>query len=477
MAFVGRVRELEMLDSLWKREGVKTCLIYGRRRIGKSELIRQFCKGKRSIRFEFSIGSESSQLEYMADVLEEATGVKAGPFGTMYSCFKAIAGCCKEEETVVVFDEFQYLVSDDSGNAISSEVQRFIDTLLEGTGTMVILCGSHSSMMVELTSDPVRPLYGRFPNSIELKPLSLRESAEMHPGMPDLDVLKLYLTLGGIPAFHKEAAGSAYEDCLWNVFLREQAPLQKEVQLLIGTGSPQADQFRKVIRAVSEGSVTAKAVSERTGIEKRTCGNYLAKLTELGILGIRNPMYGAPKRPTYYVLDDAIAFYYGVYEANRARIDTERREDTMKSLAHSISTFLGMRFEEACARFVKSSYYCLDVGRWWGPSGEKDDSGRPVIVDIDVTARIEQSGAVYDLFAECKMRNRATGFRELNELMRRAEMTKANLNPRYMIFSTGGFDSDLEEYAEERRDVILVGLDAIMDRKPAKQLRSPGRHI
>ena len=470
MVFVGRERELEMLDSMWKREGVKTCLVYGRRRIGKSELIRQFCKGKRSIRFEFSVGSVPSQLEYMADVLGEFTGSKPGPFGTMYSCLKSIAGCCREAETVIVFDEFQYLVSDDPGNAISSEVQRLVDTLLEGTETMVILCGSHSSMMVELTSDPVRPLYGRFPNTIELKPLSLRECAEMHPGMPDLDVLKLYLTLGGIPAFHKEAMSPAYDDCLWNAFLREQAPLQKEVQLLIGAGSPQADHFRKVIRAVSEGSVTAKAVSERTGIEKRTCNNYLAKLTDLGILGVRNPMFGAPKRPSYLVLDDAIAFYYGVYEANRARIDADRREETMKSLAHSISTFLGMRFGEACAKYVKSSYYCLEVGRWWGPSGEKEDPGRPVIVDIDVTARIEQGGSVYDLFAECKMRNRVTGFHELNELMKRVEMTKSNVNPRYMMFSTSGFDGDLEEYAEERKDVILVDLDMMMGRRQAEPL-------
>ncbi len=470
MVFVGREYELGKLNGLWQREGVKTCLIYGRRRIGKSELIRQFCKGKRSIRFEFSVGAVPSQLEYMNDVLGEFTGSKLEPFGSMYSCLKAVAGCCKDADTVIVFDEFQYLVSDDPDNSISSEVQRFVDTLLEGTGTMVILCGSHSSMMIELTSDPVRPLYGRFPNSIELKPLSLRECAEMHPGMPDLDALKLYLTLGGIPAFHKEALGATYEDCLWSAFLGEQAPLQKEVQLLIGAGSPQADQYRKVIRAVSEGSVTAKAVSERTGIENRTCNNYLSKLTDLGILGVRNPMYGAPKRPSYLVLDNAVAFYYGAYEANKARIDTDRRDQTMKSLAHSISTFLGMRFEEVCAEYVRNSYYCLDVGRWWGPSGDKDDSGRPVIVDIDVTARIEQGGSVYDLFAECKMRNRVTGFHELNELIERVEMTRTNVNPRYMMFSTSGFDADLEDYAHEHGDVILVDLDMIMGRKPAKPL-------
>ena len=159
-----------------------------------------------------------------------------------------------------------------------------------------------------------------------------------------------------------------------------------------------------------------------------------------------------------------------MYEANRARIDADRREETMKSLAHSISTFLGMRFGEACAKYVKSSYYCLEVGRWWGPSGEKEDPGRPVIVDIDVTARIEQGGSVYDLFAECKMRNRVTGFHELNELMKRVEMTKSNVNPRYMMFSTSGFDGDLEEYAEERKDVILVDLDMMMGRRQAEPL-------
>lgn len=102
-----------------------------------------------------------------------------------------------------------------------------MDTLLKGTDTMVIICGSYASMMIELTSDPHRPLYGRFPNSIELEPLSLKECSELHPNLCDLDVLRLYLTIGGVPGFHVEAIGDTYEECIWNAFLRKQAPLQK----------------------------------------------------------------------------------------------------------------------------------------------------------------------------------------------------------------------------------------------------------
>ena len=129
MVFVGRRYELERLENLRKREGVKTCLIYGKRRVGKSELISQFCKDKRSIYFEYTTGSLSSQLKYMADVFSETTGEYRGDYDMLYLSLKDIADYCKESETVVVFDEFQYLVGDDEEGEISSEFQRFVDTL------------------------------------------------------------------------------------------------------------------------------------------------------------------------------------------------------------------------------------------------------------------------------------------------------------------------------------------------------------
>ena len=308
MVFVGRKYELEMLEELGKGEGVKTCLIYGKRRVGKSELINQFCKNKRSIDFEFTVGSTSSQLQYMTDVMTEATGKHHDIYDTMYRCLKDLASYCKESETIVVFDEFQYLVIDDDDGAIASEFQRFVDTLLKNTETMVILCGSYSSMMIELTSDPHRPLYGRFPNSIKLEPLSLKECSEMHPTLSDLDALKLYLTIGGIPGFHTLTKGDTYEECIWNAFFRKQAPLEKEIQLLIGTGTSKIDMRRVIIRAISEGAVTNKDIADKTKIERVICGNQIHILMELDVLDTYHPMYGAPKRPRYFIKDNAIAY-------------------------------------------------------------------------------------------------------------------------------------------------------------------------
>lgn len=473
MRFVGRESELQFLKNIHSCEGVRTCMVVGKRRIGKSELIRQFCRDKRSITFTFTLGNLSDQLEYMTDVLNEFDGESREAPDSLYRCLRWTADICRESPTIVVFDEFQFLVASKRGeeqDEVASEIQRFVDTLIDGTGAMVIICGSQTSMLEEMTQDPNRPLFGRFYNVLELRQLPLRDCRLLHPDLSDIDSLRLFLTIGGVPSFHKEAMGDTYEECLWNSFLKENAPLRKEVQLLLGTGVSADIQNRLIIRAVSGGAVTYKTISEKTGIDRNVCRSRISRLTELDVIGKYNPMYGAPTHPRFYVSDDAVAFHYDVYEGNRARIDTERPEVTMERLEHSISTFLGLRFEGFCERYLKKSYPCIETGRWWGPSKELDEGGIPVIVDIDVTARIESDGSIYDVFGECKMRRRQTGFTELNTLTERVGLTGANVNPRYVLFSPSGFTEDLMDYAESRRDTILVDLPMLMGDVPPRPL-------
>ena len=468
MVFVGRTKELEILEGIRNRNGVKTCMIYGKRRHGKSELIKHFCENHRSLKFEFTLGSLESQLEYMTDVISVARDKQIDTYRTVYSCLRDIVQFCRESETIVVFDEFQYLANDD--DAVSSEIQRFVDTLLDGTETMVIICGSHSSMMLELTCNPVRPLYGRFMDRILLGPLSIEECMQLHPRMNDLDNLRLYLTIGGVAGFHTSSDEDTYEKFVWDLFMRDHAPLRDDVQLLIGLGLSQYPGFTKIVSAVATGAVSNKTIAEKAGLEQKTCNVLLKKLVDMDVLSTHHPMYGAPKRPVYFISENAVAFYYEVYEANRARIDPSRFEMTMDNLRQKISTFLGIRFEMLCRAYVRKNYYCLEVGRWWGASGERDEKGRPIVVDIDVTARVVENGSTFDVFGECKLRNRLFGFHELNELVSRAELTGANVNARYMLFSTSGFNEDLLDYADQNQDLVLVDLDAILGRRATKPL-------
>ena len=304
MVFVGRTRELEVMEDIRHRKGVKTCIISGRRRRGKSELVQEFCRGRRSLIFEFTVGTWENQLVYMTDVMSAARGEHIDTYGTVGACMEDIVQYCRESETVVVFDEFQYLT--DSGDFDApSVIRHFVETQLDGTETMVVICGTHGPTMQRLVSNTTGRLSGMFEDRIDLGPLSLEECMELHPSMSDVDNLGLYLTIGGIPGFHTASDADTYNGFVWDLFLRPHAPLRDDMMLCIGLDIPQDSGFERVLRATpSEG----------------------ANATE------------------YYISEPAVAFYYQVCEANRARIDPKRFERTMESLGPEISTFLGVRF-------------------------------------------------------------------------------------------------------------------------------------
>ena len=124
MEFVGRERELDFLERLYAR-GSARCVIYGRRRIGKSRLIEKFCEGKPAIIFHCAKGTAESKLEYMTDVINGFTGKDSETPNSFYNLFKMLGDACSSSGVVVVFDEYPYLIEDD--DALPTEVQRFID--------------------------------------------------------------------------------------------------------------------------------------------------------------------------------------------------------------------------------------------------------------------------------------------------------------------------------------------------------------
>ena len=134
MEFVGRERELEFLERLYSR-GSARCMIYGRRRIGKTRLMEKFCEGKPAIFFHCAKGTAESKLEYLTDVINGFTGKDMETPNSFYNLFKMLGDACSPSGVVVVFDEYPYLVEDD--DALPTEVQRFLDVMLSGKDTMV----------------------------------------------------------------------------------------------------------------------------------------------------------------------------------------------------------------------------------------------------------------------------------------------------------------------------------------------------
>ncbi len=412
---VGRDAELNALEELSGKG--KAILVYGRRGIGKTALLKTFCEGKRSLWLDV-IPSKKAECYHG---LLQRIGMLCGEEPS--DLIKGLEAACSEE-TVIVIDGFHNLMRADPPAV--SRIQAFIDRFLQDTTSTLVLCGSDVSAMRSLAEDGEGPLYGRFSRIIALEPLPFPECRAFHPGMPVRDQLLLYLTIGGVPSHHIRCCRKSYHDAvecmLGSSFLADDA------MLLLDRDSSD------VLSAIAGGCRSLKEISGRTGLGTR-CVGILDRLVSEGIVKKDNPMMGAPKRPVYRIRDEAASFYYGV--VRRAPI-LPGPEDPYPLMQDIVMEHLQSRFVLFCMDLIERSYNVGSIGRWW-----IDDRKSGISESIDIVARIGFNGIVYDLFVECRLTAKPAGFHQYNDLARRASRFSDRSNPLLMIVSEGGFEEDL----------------------------------
>ena len=158
--FVGRERELKKLNELYATDNFQMAVIYGRRRVGKTTLINQFCKDKPTI---FCVGIESTaknNLENFSKVVWKWKGLEnMPPFLSFEDLFSHVATLANEQRLILVIDEYPYLAKADS--SISSIMQMYIDHSWKNSKLFLILCGSSMSFMEHQVLGYKSPLYGR----------------------------------------------------------------------------------------------------------------------------------------------------------------------------------------------------------------------------------------------------------------------------------------------------------------------------
>lgn len=464
-AFIGRERELSLMNERWAEDGVKGIAVYGRRRIGKTTLLSRFCEGKRAIFFRCIRGSEAENLRFMSIVMTDFVG-ESRSYETFLDALVDVAAECRKGRTAVVFDEYPYIIDDEEKNP--SELQHFIDGLLLGTDTTVVVCGSSMSVMKRETEEADRPLYDRFKTKIELGPLSYGECAAFHPDMPDIDRLKLYLTVGGIPKFHVGSREKTYREYVERHFFSDQADLDDEAAELVGAEFSPLGRYMSVLQAMSNGPAILKEISDRSRVETTACSRCLDGLMNVGIVDTVNPKMGAPVRTRYRIRDPVVAFCCAVVDAWKAVRATRDPSFAYDMMTDRIDAFIGRSFERFCSDYVLDSYRCLDVGTWWRswPDGRTEE--------VDIVADVMDGRNKVVLCGECKFRRRGVDSDVLDRLAERVSLMAPQATARLIVFSPYGFTRDMESYAEER-GAILVGLDRLVGKEPPEPLRTGPR--
>lgn len=454
---IGREDVLRTLEeSFGKRSAF---VVYGRRGIGKTAVLRRFCEGRRSLHLVCRRSCGRGNLDYAARAVSNLTGAPAGPYRDLADALKDIGAVCSEAPTAVVVDGYPWLA--ESEDCIPSDFQRFIDLELPETDSMLILCGSSVCVMKDIGRNGRGELCGRFRNLIGLKPLTPDQCAAFHPGMGDLDNLLLYLTVGGIPAYHAALEGSTYRECaerLLGSFERilDEADMTLLAEPGVGKHAP------AVLSAIGSGAVRQVDIAEYAGIDKAACSRIVDALRDAGFVDRVAPMLGAPRRPVYRISDGFLSFRFGVLAECRHIVENEAPEDAYGLLEERILDHLDGEFAMLCEKLILRSYPVKEIGRWWrdGRNGGHEE--------IDIVARILANRAERTLLAECFPVCRKAGFGEYRDLTRRARIAGAG-NARLMLISPSGFDERFAEFAA-RNGALLVGMDEIFGRKPMPEL-------
>lgn len=434
--FIDRGDELKFLEERYKQHGFEFIVIYGRRRIGKTELIKNFVKGKPHVYFLCNkAGTVGNILRFRKMVAAFLSEPEIAP-ETFEEIFAHLVQRAKDR-FLVVFDEFPYLVEKDA--SVPSLFQAVADEVLKGRNIMLVLCGSSISMMEQLLGYK-NPLYGRKTGHIKLDFLKFRHFSEFFPGSSIEENIRAYSILGGVPFYlekfdkNKTALENAKEQ-----ILSKGGRLYEEVDFLLKEELREPDVYKSILSAIASGSTKVAEIATKTGIKASDMDRYLKVLMSLGIIKKEIPATEKKSKKSLYRVDDNFFDFCSLFfEPYRSDIEIGETVNLEESLKRNFNAYAGRKFEklvrEEAIREI-SPFQVQKAGRWWGAYREE---GQRKSLEIDILALNEQTKDI--LFCECKWQDGVNAEKILEGLKEKAKYVDwhgKNRNEHYAIVAKG----------------------------------------
>lgn len=466
--FVGREVELSKLEEGWRSEEFQMVVVYGRRRVGKTTLIQEFCKGKKSLYFT---ALEQSDHDNLADFSRAVMGFFGLPaslpaFPSWHDAFDYLVEHAEQERFVFVFDEFPYAAK--RNESLPSLLQVAIDHKLKGTKLFCILCGSNQGFMESEVLGQKSPLYGRRTMQLRVGQLGYLDAAKMLPGLGAQEQFRYYGCFGGVPYYLQQVRPDlGFRENVARLYFDRAGFLFDEPMGLLRQELSEPALYSSILRAIAGGANRQKEIADKVGSDQSVLPRYLKTLTSLGIIERVVPFGENPersKKALYRIADACYDFWFRFVMPNMSSIESGMGVLVAESLPEErIDEYLGRRFERVCAEWLRGEALArrlplpaVSVGQWWGT-----DPVAKAETDIDVLAADVTGKRL--LMGECKYRESFDETAVLAKLEGKQSLVKGYEATCFAVFSKHPLSGETRRKCSKRGDVLLVTLEDMYD--------------
>ncbi len=462
--FINRVKELEWLEGVYQKafESGQFLVVYGKRRVGKTELVTHFVQNKPSIYYLANRTTKMEQLQSATSVFMAGfsdTHIAGSTFPTWREFFDYVikkAGERKKSEPpiVIIFDEFPYLAEADPG--ISSFFQYGWDMGLKNTRVLIIVMGSGISMMYKHTLAQSAPLYGRRTGQWLLEPFSFRETRKFYPNAPFENSFSLFAVSGGIPAYARIFDGrKTLRENIVERVLPEGNYLSVEPELLLSEEFDDARVYLTILQAIGLGRTKFSEILQQSHVLATALPIYLQTLIELRLVKkevpVTEPNREKSKKGSYSLSDPFLRFYFSFIFPHNSLIKSHAYDALFSQHGDVLTQLVAKSYEDTSAELIQEAVeqgvlpHFEHLGRWWDKNTE-----------IDLVGLNKAENSI--LFVETKWNTKPLDIGVLDTLKSKTEKVVWGRNARkeyFALIAKGGFKRDLIERSK-KEGVVLI---------------------
>jgi len=381
--FVNRQQELQFLEEHYKTKAAELVVIYGRRRVGKTEFTMQFSKNKPHLYFLADQRSETELIQElkqrMSLYLQNESFAKLA-IQDWIELFNEFTKWNKNVHVVIIIDEFPALI--ETNHAVPSIFQKIWDQNLKNTPTMLILLGSSIAMMETEVLNYKSPLYGRRTAQWKLEPLKIHHLKPFFPHYNLETLIHVYACLGGVPAYlQKFNPQNSFWQNVQQKILTKGEFLYEEAEFLLREELREPRNYNIILKAIAQEAQTYGEILNKTSIDKSMLSKYASVLDDLGFIKRTHPIGTTPKprKNQYAIADNYLNFWFKYVFPNKTELEAGNSENVLNKIKQDYNTYLGHVFEQVATELLtemktnhKLPFTFTSMGKWWFKNNEID---------------------------------------------------------------------------------------------------------